>query len=133
MLINKSIREAVADVVRTAQPLFLLVGDSFPAGFDAIRELPAAAVWFEDGAPDTDYVDSDTQTAELHIGIYVKTDNTDGDLDVLAEPVRVAMSTAAVPLADDLTYSGFAYDRDPDSSWRVLRLIYTCQYTLEDA
>ena len=74
MLINKSIREAVADVVRAAQPLFLLVNDSFPAGFDASRELPAAAVWFEDGAPDDAYVDADTQSTELQIGIYVKTD-----------------------------------------------------------
>ena len=132
MLINKSIRESVADVVRTAQPLFLLVGDSFPAGFDASRELPAAAVWFEDGAPDEAYVDEDTQATELQIGIYVKTDNTDADLDVLAEPVRLAMLSADVLLAD-FTYAGFAYDRDPDSSWRVLRLIYNCQYTLEDA
>ena len=132
MLINKSIREAVADVVRAAQPFFLLVNDSFPAGFDAARELPAAAVWFEDGAPDEAYVDADTQATELQIGIYVKTDNTDADLDVLAEPVRLAMLSADVLLAD-FTYAGFAYDRDPDSSWRVLRLIYNCQYTLEDA
>lgn len=132
MLINKSIREAVADLVRTAQPLFLLVNDSFPAGFDASRELPAAAVWFEDGSPDDAYVDTDTQATELQIGIYVKTDNTDADLDVLAEPVRLAMHSADGLLAD-FTYAGFAYDRDPDSSWRVLRLIYNCQYTLEDA
>ena len=132
MLINTQIREAVAGIIRASQPELVITVDSYPSGFDATRELPAAAVLFEDGAADDEYIDLNTQSAELHIGLYVKTDNSDADLDALAEPIRLALQHKDLPIAT-LTYSGFAYDRDPDSPWRILRLIYNCQYILEDA
>lgn len=132
MLINIQIREAVAQIVRDAQPELVTTVNSYPSGFDASIDLPAAAVWFEDGAPDDEFVDSVTQSAELHVGLYVKTDNSDADLDALAEPIRTAINNTPITTAT-LTYAGFAYDRDPDSPWRIFRLIYNCQYTLEDA
>jgi hypothetical protein len=132
MKANTAIRESVAALVGTLQPGLVTVFDTYPTGIDSDSELPAAAVWFDDGQTDPEFIDmAKPMSAPLTVGIYVRASQTDSVLDELADPIWRGLDEVAVLPDVSLSYSGFGYDRDPESTWRVLRLLFTCNYNLE--
>ena len=132
MKANTAIRESVAALVHTLQPELVTVFDTYPTGIDSDSELPAAAVWFDDGQTDSEFIDmAKPCSAPLTVGVYVRASQSDSDLDRLAEPIWRGLDDASLGVDVSLSYSGFGYDRDPDSTWRVLRLLFTCNYNLE--
>lgn len=132
MKANTAIRESVAALVGTLQPELVMVFDTYPTGIDSDSELPAAAVWFDDGQTDPEFIDMEKpMSAPLTVGIYVRASQTDSVLDELADPIWRGLDEVSVLPDVSLSYSGFGYDRDPESTWRVLRLLFTCNYNLE--
>lgn len=132
MKANTAIRKSVAALVGTLQPKLVMVFDTYPTGIDSDRELPAAAVWFDDGQTDSEFIDmAKPMSAPLTVGVYVRASQTDSVLDELADPIWRGLDEIAVLPDVSLSYSGFGYDRDPESTWRVLRLLFTCNYNLE--
>lgn len=132
MKANTAIRERVAALVAALQPGLVTVFDTYPTGIDSDSELPAAAVWFDDGQTDPEFIDVATpMSAPLTVGIYVRASQTDSVLDDLADPIWRGLDEIVVLPDVSLSYSGFGYDRDPESTWRVLRLLFTCNYNLE--
>ena len=121
------IRAAVVAAVTTAQPELVTVEDGWPASLDAENDLPAAGVWFEDGAPGEEWLDEPLESAPLVICLYVTTANHDSELERLASPIKAALTSFTHP-AGALDYAGHSYDRDAESPWRTLRLNYLCSY-----
>lgn len=95
------------------------------------EDLPAACVYFESGESARDYDgDPDTTGAVVIHILTAMQDNIDAALDRLASLVNESLQSDPElgGLVDNLAQVGFVYDRDPDSFFGSLLLMFRVQF-----
>lgn len=93
-------------------------------------DLPAIAVYFEEGEPDEDYFDSDTWRSSLHVELFAAQDNdVDDALEANAKIIIDALMASQLPSVSELIKSPkFNYNRDPETAITALDLTFTIQW-----
>ncbi|GAB2191776.1 hypothetical protein MAH1_33840 [Sessilibacter sp. MAH1] len=135
MATRTQIREAVKARINT----FFNTTFSYAPPTIFEEELPAAAIYFEDGETERTFDDGRADTdGRLNIEITLRAesaaDNIDARLDEKTNDVEAQLraDNTLGGLVDYIARVGFSYDRDQETSIASINLICTVNYQDED-
>lgn len=130
---HTEIRNAILDRLATVVDDNVSLFDGLPAVVDA-GELPALAVWLTDAQYTAELIDEDSWQAILHVAVFMKAENPDGELDAwMEEKIYPALTETGQlnSLIDTMTPRGYDYQRDSEmATWAMAEITYLITYTM---
>ncbi|NBH74467.1 phage tail terminator protein [Rodentibacter pneumotropicus] len=96
---------------------------------NATEQCPALSIYLEDiGAQEVSMCDGEFD-ALLNVAIYLKPNSGEGELDDIAETVRLAVRNSEFNFLNDISLKGYRYDYDEEqATWISATVQFAVSY-----